>query len=159
MTQHSHTHRLALRLALRVASIAGTLDIAAAVVYYSLHGGRQPVHILLYIASALLGDAAYRGVVFPAAAIGLIGHYLAALGWTIVFLVLMKNKAWRTYNPWSRGAVYGILVWCGMNLVVVPISRAEQAPLVWPDTGISMGILIVAFGIPISLMAGCTGRR
>lgn len=137
---------------LSTAFLAGTLDIAAAFINYLLHGGRQLANVLVYIASGLLGETAYHHSRIGVAAIGLAAHYLIALCWTVMFFYLMKNRRWFSWNKYLRGSVFGVLVWMVMNLFVIPLSGTPPSSSGFADSLLSMGILMIAFGIPISLM-------
>ncbi|MDP4245999.1 MAG: hypothetical protein Q8932_09140 [Bacteroidota bacterium] len=141
-----------IRIVLLAALLAGTLDAGGAVINYSLNGGKDPAVIFRYIASAVFGRAAYTGgtnmVIW-----GVVLHYAIALGFTIAFFLLYPRMAILSDNRWLAGVFYGIAVWMVMNLVVVPMSHARKFPFRVTGALIAMGILILAIGIPISLMA------
>lgn len=133
--------------------VAGTLDITAASLYY------PPVYkfrlILLYqnIASGVFGDGAFRGGV-PMAAAGLGFHYFIALAWTVLFFAAYPRFAVVRGNMLMVGALYGIIVWAVMNLVVLPLSRVERGPLTPGHAIIAALFLVFCIGIPISIMTG-----
>ncbi|MFX1706546.1 hypothetical protein PV783_21435 [Chitinophaga sp. CC14] len=133
--------------------ITGTLDILSAFVYFSVVSHGQPVgKILVYISSGVFGKAAFSGG--PAMMWwGLLFHYLIALTWSFVFFVLYPKIAGLHKHPVATGLVYGLLVWCVMNLVVVPLSQVPHGPLRLVNSVINILILMAMIGLPLSFMA------
>ena len=67
--------------------LAGTLDILAAVIRYTIRTGNSPVRLLEFIASAVFGrEEAFSGNAMMGIW-GLFFHYLIAFTWTIVFFL------------------------------------------------------------------------
>ena len=63
----------------------GSLDISAALIHFYIKAGKDPLIVLKYIVSAVVGkDAAYSGGITMAAS-GLLLHFLVAFIWTILF--------------------------------------------------------------------------
>lgn len=134
--------------------IAGTLDIGAASTQYMLQGGKNPVRILEYIASALLGASAMgRGGLI--AVFGLLLHYVIAYTWTTLFYVAYPHVSLLRRNPFAVAVGYGLLVWAVMNRVVVPLSRIgpPTTPFNVARAATAAGILIVCIGLPLALRA------
>lgn len=132
--------------------IAGTLDITGATIHFLLVGGKDPTRILWYIASAVLGKTSYDGG-FVTAFLGLLFHYIIATIWTYIFyraypLVLFLRKNW-----WISGIGYGAVVWAGMNLVVVPLSRIPPVELKLDRAAVALLVLVICIGLPISFFA------
>lgn len=135
------------------ALIAGTLDYGAALTNFLLAGGKDPIRIAWYIASALLGrDTAFAGG-WVTAAIGIGVHYLIATGWTVLFFVSYPRVALLRKNAILVGAAYGLLVWAMMTQVFVPLTRIKPAAFSFANAAIQAGILVVCIGVPISLLA------
>ncbi len=135
------------------ALVAGTCDYTAATTQFLLSGGKDPVRIAWYIASAVLGrDAAYAGG-WLTAALGVALHYLIATIWTVFFFLLYPRFGWLQKNPFANALGYGIFVWAVMNRVVVPLSRITPGPFVLTNALIAAGILVVCIGLPIALLA------
>lgn len=134
--------------------VTGTLDILSAFVYFSIASHGQPVsRVLVYISSGLFGKAAFNAG--PAMIWwGLLFHYLIALVWSFVFFLIYPKLPGLRRQPVATGIIYGLLVWCVMNLLVVPLSQVPHGPLRLVNSVINMAILIVMIGIPLSLMAG-----
>jgi hypothetical protein len=141
-----------IRIVFLAALLAGTLDAIGAIINYSLSGGKDPAIIFRYIASAVFGRAAYSGGV-QMVVWGIVFHYAIAWGFTVAFFLLYPRMAILSDNKWLAGLFYGIAVWMVMNLVVVPMTHARRFPFRVSGALIAMGILILAIGIPISLMA------
>ncbi|MET3879477.1 hypothetical protein [Chitinophaga sp. OAE865] len=133
--------------------VTGTLDILSAFVYFSIASHGQPVgRILVYISSGVFGKAAFNAG--PAMMWwGLLFHYLIALVWSFVFFLIYPKLPGLRQHPVATGMVYGLLVWCVMNLVVLPLSQVPHGPLRLVNSIINIAILMVMIGIPLSLMA------
>jgi hypothetical protein len=103
-----------------------------------------------YIASAVFGPVAFEGG-RRMVVLGLFFHFIVALGWVGLYFVI---------HPWIAGwgmfadaVVYGLFVWCMMNLVVVPFSKAVPRPLTFAFVSINILILIVTIGLPCAYAA------
>jgi hypothetical protein len=105
--------------------IAGTLDGLSACVFYHIFGTVSSGAIFRYIASGLLGPSAFSGG-RQTALLGLALHYTIAIGAAGVFyLACLRVKALYE-KPWIFGPVYGLVVFCVMHFVVVPLSRVQS---------------------------------
>ena len=132
--------------------LAGTMDILGAMTSYSIRTGRNPMRVLDFVASGVFGREALTGDE-SLAAWGLLFHYFIAFSWTVLFYFLYPRvKLFQGDKIW-KGIGYGIFVWMGMNLVVVPLSNAPKAPFNVLTAIQAMGILIVCIGLPISILA------
>ncbi len=142
-------HRTAV---LRIALIAGTLDIADALVW-NLFRGVRPSNVFQYIASGLIGVRAFR-LGAGSVVLGVVLHYAIALIWTAIFYLLARNFALLLRRPVLNGLLYGICVYVVMNFVVLPLSAIPPA-LHAPTFGSRInGILALMFciGLTISLL-------
>ena len=132
--------------------IAGTLDATAAIINYSLHGGRQPARIFRFIASGVFGKRATAGgndvVVY-----GVLLHYFIAFCFTALFFTLYPRFPFLRRHPLLAAIGYGLVIFVIMNFIVVPLSRTPAFPITWSGACIGLGILIVAIGFPVSLLA------
>jgi uncharacterized membrane protein YagU involved in acid resistance len=128
--------------------IAGTLDIGAA----ALINGRNPLVILLVIASGLLGKASFQGGL-PAALLGLVLQWLMSLVISAIF-VLLSNRVPEVKQHWSAaGLAYGVGIFVVMNYLVVPLSEIGRLPqfTVWTFGGNLLAML--GFGLLIAFFA------
>ncbi len=128
---------------------AGVLDILAAFIVYGLRGA-VPVRILQSIASGLLGAAAFRGGM-RTAALGLVLHFLNATIISTAYFLLSRRAPVLVRRPLSCGAVYGVVVYCVMNFIVVPLSAVAKRPFAPGLATILVGVHIACVGVPIAL--------
>jgi hypothetical protein len=133
--------------------LAGTLDISAAAIYYPLASGVKVTTLLQGIASGVLGDKAFAGGL-ETAMLGLALHYLIALIWTLVFLLVFRSVKGRFTNLFLIGMAYGIVVWFVMNMIVLPLSNVRQGPFNLPQAIVGAVILMFCIGLPIAMIVG-----
>lgn len=133
--------------------LAGTLDIIAAISYYALSTGRNPVVVLLYIASGVFGREAFSGGTLMAI-LGGVFHYTIALGWSMLFLVAYPRMKFLAKSKLMTGIGYGLFIWLVMNLVVLPLSKVAQPSFDPVRVATGIIILMVCVGAPISLVIG-----
>jgi hypothetical protein len=143
---------------LAAAALVALLDMLYPIILYTRVLAHVPMtRVPQSVASGLLGQAAFTGGT-STAVLGLFLHCTIALGWTVLYFVLLEQwgplgrLATGTAGRVKAGLLYGLVVWLGMNLVVVPLSRANGAPifsfasflqLIWHPIGI---------GLPIALL-------
>lgn len=138
--------------ALKAGLLVGTLDILSAFLHYYLATGKNPFFILRYIASALLGPAAFSGGT-AIEVTGLLFHYLVAFGFTLFFFWLYPRLKITGRSPVVTGSCYGLFIWVVMNLIVVPLSRIGTFPNRVSGILVNAAILILAIGIPLAFIA------
>jgi uncharacterized membrane protein YagU involved in acid resistance len=145
--------RSLLRAILWAGLLVGTLDIASAFISFSINSpGRNPLRILHYIASAVFEkDIAYSEnyMLF----VGLLCHYIIAYCFTILFMLIYPKINLLSKSRLLTGIIYGVIVWCIMNLLIVPNTRINRYPAWNRQAMIQMGILMIAIGIPLSYIA------
>ena len=128
--------------------LAGTLDAVAAIVVSQA----SPAAVFKYIASGAFG----AGKAFSGGDImivwGVIFHYFIALSWTLLFFFIYPTLPWLRKNKYIAGLLYGIFVWVMMNRVVIPLSEIPQRPFNLKGALTGMSILMVAIGLPISIL-------
>ena len=128
--------------------VVGTLDISDALIFSGLHGV-TPIRLFQYIAAGLLGRDAARAGGLATAFLGGFLHYFIAFGAVAVFFVASRRIGFLTRHPWIAGAIYGVLVYLFMNLVVLPLSALHRAPDLTPSVSLLNQILIHMFGIGV----------
>jgi len=144
-------------LAATVVAVADMLD--AIIVWVVIFQKATVPRIFQSIASGLLGPDSFRGGA-ATAALGLVLHACVALGWTLVFFLLLR--AWPSLRRWTasiRGAVliglvYGAVVWLLMDGVVLPLSRARATPVTAAWFWIQLATHPFVVGLPIALILG-----
>ena len=77
--------------------------------------------MLQSIASGVLGLNSYNGGL-KTAALGLGLHFIIATGWAAIFYLASRKLKFMVQQPIVSGLLYGIAVYCLMNLVVLPLS-------------------------------------
>src|SRR5687768_11976817 len=105
--------------------LAGLLDGLAAIIQYTLNGGKNPASVFKYIASGIFGREAFsKGdsmVIW-----GVLFHLLIALLFTAFYFLIYPRIKWLGENKVLAGILYGIFVWAVMTQLVVPVSEIRQ---------------------------------
>ena len=127
---------------------AGALDITAAFVMSAVRGRNDPVRVLQSVASGLLGAGSFEGGL-PAAALGLVAHFVIAFGAAAVYVAASRTLRFLAEHPIVCGLLYGAAVYAFMNSVVVPLSAA---PFKIPYNLVGLTIHLLCVGLPIGLM-------
>lgn len=137
---------------LKAGGIAGLLDILAAFIHYTIKTGKDPLPILNFIASGVVGraDAYAADNTVVMRVLGLLLHFLIATIFAALFyyawpLIRKVSKSWIV-----TGLGYGILVWLAMNLVVVPLSSTPAMKHTTEGVITNVLILMVCIGLPIA---------
>lgn len=129
--------------------IAGTLDALSAIIVYRAN----PSRLFQFIASGAFGAGrAFTGGTTMVLA-GILFHYLIALTWTIIFFLIAPAVFKVTRNRVLVAIVYGVIVWCVMNLIVLPMSKIPSRAFDLSAATTGAMILIFAIGIPLSFLA------
>ena len=132
--------------------IAGTLDIAGAIVVYSiLLDKTTAVRILQSIASGVFGKAAYAGGI-ETALYGLLFHYIIATSWAAGYFLIFPVISFLQKQKIICGLLYGIVVWLMMNLLLLPLFNVKMPLFTLQGVLIGIGILMFCIGLPISLI-------
>jgi len=128
------------------------LDATDGVIFFWLTARLNPIQVLQYIASGAFGEASYSGGLATAFA-GLLFHFVISFAAVSVFLSLYtRSRTVRGYAP-LVGLAYGALVWCFMNLLVLPLSAVTPtvlSPLIVVHGLIGHAIFV---GLPAALSA------
>jgi hypothetical protein len=143
--------RNAARFAILVGgAIAGAIDITYAIVFSGFRGV-PAARILQSVASGVLGAASYRGGA-PAAALGLVLHFVIAFIWATIFYVASRRLDVLTRHAVVSGILYGAFVYAAMNFIVLPLS-AFPGRFTFVPVVVIGGLLVHMFGVglPIAL--------
>jgi hypothetical protein len=134
--------------------VTGTLDATAAIIVYKA----DPVKMFQYIASAAIGPDAFSGGA-ATVLLGVFLHYLIATVWCAL-LYSVYASVHRIVKHWVVvGIAWGIVIWCGMNLAVLPMSRLTLRPFDARQALTAATILILAVGIPAAFIISRRIRR
>ncbi len=118
----------------------------------------SPGKVLQMIASGLLGEASYAaGATSMALGLGL--QIAMSFAIALIFNIAFWQVAGVRQNPVVFGALYGVVIFVVMNLVVVPLSRAHPKPHWDTKTVVAMLVVMILFGEIISLIAAAFWER
>jgi uncharacterized membrane protein YagU involved in acid resistance len=133
--------------------IAGTLDIADALIFYGLRGV-PPAGLLRFIAGCLLGVSALHGGA-ATALLGLAIHYTITLFWSALFLLAATRFTFLTRRAILSGLIYGGLIYVLMNYLVLPLTRLPPRTHHLAPAVLINGVLalLLFMGLPIALIA------
>jgi hypothetical protein len=132
--------------------IAGSLDLATALLFFVSKTKQKPAMLLKYIASAIVGPSAFQGGA-PMALLGVCLHFFIAFCWVAFYFTIYPWVATWGLGLWVDAIGYGLLVWVVMNLVVLPLSRAARRPFSLSFVLVNMVILMVMIGLPCAYAA------
>ncbi len=107
-------------VAISGAAAAG-LDLAFAIVFYGLQGVGTS-DLLRGIAGAALGARA-REIGTAADALGVLFHFLISVTAAMIYYAASRRFPLLTRRPLFSGAVFGVLMYFTMRLVVLPLSH------------------------------------
>jgi uncharacterized membrane protein YagU involved in acid resistance len=140
------------RAVLTGGTIGGALDLLFALTFAATNG-MAPPQLLQTIASGLLGQAAYSGGA-GTAVLGFAGHFALSYLWAALFVAVAYRWEILLARPLLAGAVFGIVVFFGMRLVVLPLS-AFPHPVTFRPLAATLDLLshMLLFGVPIALAA------
>jgi hypothetical protein len=145
------TKKTSYRIIFWTAMLAGTLDIAAAILNSYLRSGTSPIVVLQYIASGVLGNGAFDGGFFTAS-LGLIFHYFIAFSWTFIFFFVYPKINFSSKYKILVGLAYGVIIWLIMNLIILPLSNAPSIPFQLSQVVLGISFLMLFIGLPISII-------
>ncbi len=131
--------------------IAGALDATDGVVFFGLHG-LNPIQVLQYIASGLLGQRSFQGGL-ATGGLGVLLHFaIAAVVAAIYVLASLKLPVLR-HRAIPLGLGYGAAVYLVMTYLVLPFSAVAHTPVT--TAALLNGLLGHALfvGLPIALFA------
>ena len=106
--------------------LAGTLDAMDGVVAFGFIG-MNPIQVLQYIASGLLGAPSFQGGL-KTAALGAVFHYFIAFAVAAIYYAASLKLPTLHVRPVKWGLTYGVAVYLVMNYVVLPLSAVPKSP-------------------------------
>ena len=107
--------------------VVGVLDAADGVVFRGLQG-QNPIQVLQYIASSLLGARSFSGGL-ASAGLGLVAHFAIALVVATIYILASRRIAVLRTQWVLLGLLYGAAVWAVMNLVLLPLTAVTPSPI------------------------------
>ncbi len=129
--------------------IAGALDLAYAIVVYSL---RHPILIPQTIASGILGAKSYNDGM-ASAVLGFVLQFFIATTAAAVYYIASRKMTFLVSRAVLYGMLYGAVVYLFMHQVVLPLSAVPKhhTRLVFAATEFVEHLFFV--GLPIALCA------
>jgi len=139
--------------------IAGVLDaIFAVVAYVFVLRVFGIVGVLQYIASGLIGHAAFSGGLLTAA-LGVAIHFFLAFAFAALYYVFSRRVSALREHPVTIGIVYGAAIWLFMDLLVLPLTGTPKFPF---NPALFVSFLIdhaLFVGLPIALAVARYGGK
>jgi hypothetical protein len=127
------------------------LDGAAATITFA-RMGLSFTRLWQGVASGLLGRASFQHGA-ASAALGLFFHVLIAMVAALVFNLAIRYLPALLEHFLLSGALYGVLVFFFMNLVVIPLSAIPKRPFSLSGAMVPIIVHIFCVGLPISIAA------
>jgi hypothetical protein len=128
--------------------IAATLDIICAIIFLAKGNAAGTFR---FIARGALGDAAFQGG-FEMILLGAVFHYIIATSFaTGYFFVSPLIPILKKYRI-IAGLFYGLFVWTFMRYITLPLTYNHPRPFAFENDWKQMLILMLAVGLPISLI-------
>jgi len=131
---------------------AGFLDHMSALATF-LPQGADPMRLHQYLASGVLGEAAFAGG-WATALLGLCVHFTLTTLMAGIFVATSQRFPVLLRHPWPAGLSYGVLIYFVMNYVAVPLSAAPNWKPAhgWAIVGGLLGHALYV-GVPIAAIA------
>jgi hypothetical protein len=157
LARNAVTGKNAINAVLLGGLIAGALDATDGVVAYGFLG-LNPVQVLQYIASGVLGPASFKGGL-ATAGLGTLLHFFIAFVAAAVYVLASRLIPALNTRPRLFGPLFGVAVFFFMNYGVLPLSAVASAPfsLATFINGVFSHALFV--GLPFALYARRAGRE
>jgi hypothetical protein len=149
----SQDSRRLLAAILLAALVCGAVDIVYAMTMANLRNGVAPMQVLQSVASGLYGRDAYRGGA-TTATLGLALHFGIMTAMVSAYLVASTRLPALASRPLRWGIAYGVVTFCAMNYVVIPLSAIGRFPPITVDR-LASGLFahVVLVGLPVALIA------
>lgn len=126
--------------------IVGTLDIAFALLFWSVGHDAPPSRIFQSIAAGVLGKASYDGGT-ATVLLGGILHFTIATCMSLAYYGVAQRWRALVVHPVPLGLAYGLVLYATMNFVVLPLSAVGMPKfnnVVWVTSSIAMHALFGA---------------
>jgi hypothetical protein len=107
--------------------VVGALDATDGVVFLGLHG-QNPIQVLQYIASSVLGPQSFSDGI-AGAGLGLVLHFVVSLVVAAIYILASRRIPVLRTQWVIVGLLYGAAVWAVMNLVFLPFTAVAHDPI------------------------------
>jgi uncharacterized membrane protein YagU involved in acid resistance len=132
--------------------IVGVLDITDAIVFFGISRSVHPFRIFQSIAVGLLGRASYNGGM-KTILLGALLHFFIAACIATTYILVSKKFAGLRKNWVLCGLLYGVLVYCVMYMLVLPLSHVGTVTHTPIGLVNAVGIHMLGVGLPIAWVA------
>lgn len=133
---------------------AAVLDITGAIIVYAyLLQVTTTQKLLQSVAAGALGKSSYSGG-WQTALLGLVFHTMIALSFAGFYMLIYHYWTRLFSNTFIAGFIYGSLVWCVMNLLVLPVVVGKEFIFNAKYFYWGIGLIIFCVGVPIALITG-----
>jgi hypothetical protein len=135
--------------------VSGVLDATDGVFAYGLQG-LNPLQVLQYVASGVLGPSSFRGGL-ATAGLGTLLHFFITFVAAAVYVSASRLLPVLNARPRLFGPLFGVAVFFFMNYGVLPLSAVASAPF---SLGMFLNGVIghaLFVGLPIALFARRAG--
>jgi len=126
--------------------LGGTGDLVFALVFYG-----WKLRIFQSVAAGLIGRTAAFDGGMPTFLLGVGLHYLIAFIWAALFLATARRLVMLVRHAVAAGLLYGLVIYYGMNLVVLPLSALHAKAWPPPFAGWPVAMHMLVIGLPIAL--------
>jgi hypothetical protein len=130
--------------------VAGTLDIAFAMILTVTFGGKIG-NMLRYVGSGPFPAATEMGS--AGAIIGLVTHFTLIAVMAAIFVFAAWQRSVLVEKPVTWGILYGLATYFVMNWIVVPLRFDTPLPLRPLSIATQLSAHILLVGIPVALIA------
>jgi len=137
--------------------VVGLLDGLYAVVFNGLKGV-SPVRVFQFVASGLLGRASFSGGT-KTALVGVLLHFVVAFIVAAVYYAVSLGLPMLIRRAILCGLLYGAMVYCVMNYLVLPLSAAPRLSFTFTEFVIGVIGHALIVGLPVALIARQSARR
>lgn len=120
-----------IKAAVGAGALVGVLDAIAACAHAWAFWKVPPARVWRFVATGALGKGAATGG-NEVIAVGLLFHFVIAIGWTALFFVLVNSLRLPLRSVPETvgiGAAYGLVIWLAMNFAVIPMSKIGARPM------------------------------
>lgn len=133
------------------AVIAAVLDaIFSVIAYVFILRAFSVLGVLQYIASGLLGMAAFSGGL-TTAGLGVAIHFFLAFAFAALYYIIARRVPALRIHAVRYGIIYGAAIWLFMDLIVLPHTGTPKSPF---NGALFTGFLLdhaLFVGLPIAL--------
>jgi hypothetical protein len=105
------------------------------------------------VAGGILGREVARSGGVPTYVLGVVLHFLIAMIWAAIFWGLSRRLPVLARHAVPAGLLYGLVIYLGMNCVVLPLSALHVQPALPPLLSWPAAAHLFLVGLPIALVA------